>query len=74
MRMYLFDVCERIFARGAPQTAERYRERLRQAREAGAMLAVAREMVEEVEAVAGEQRARGLRERIEALLPGERGG
>lgn len=69
MRMYLFDVCERMFARGAPETAERYRQRLRQAREVEAMLAVAREMVQDVEELAGEQRARGLRERIEALMP-----
>lgn len=71
MRMYLFDVCERTFARGAPDKAMRYREHLREARDAQSMLAVAREMLDDVEALAGEQRARSLREKIEALMPDE---
>lgn len=68
-RMFLFDLCERTFARGAPTQAEHYRERLRQARAADAMLAVAQDMLMDVELVAGEDRARFLRERIESMLP-----
>lgn len=68
-RMFLFDLCERTFARGAPAQAEHYRERLRQARVADAMLAVAQDMLMDVELVAGEDRARFLRDRIESMLP-----
>lgn len=68
-RMFLFELCERTFARGAPTQAEHYRERLRQARAAGAMLAVAQDMLMDVELIAGEDRARFLRDRIESLLP-----
>lgn len=68
-RMFLFDLCERTFARGAPTQAEHYRERLRQARAADAMLAVAQDMLMDVELAAGEDRARFLRDRIESMLP-----
>jgi hypothetical protein len=68
-RMYLFDLCERTFARGAPAKAERFRERLRQARDGRSMLAVAEDMLMDLEELAGWERAQAVRERIEALVP-----
>jgi len=68
-RMYLFDLCERTFARGAPEKAERFRERLRQARDGRAMLLVAEDMLAGIEELAGWERAQAVRDRIEALLP-----
>jgi len=68
-RMYLFDLCERTFARGAPDKAERFRERLRQARDGRVMLLVAEDMLAGIEELAGWERAQAVRERIEALLP-----
>lgn len=68
-RMYLFDVCERTFSRGRPELAERLREGLRNARERASMLDVAEAMLGEIEALAGQDRARTVRDRIEALVP-----
>ncbi|XAH21082.1 hypothetical protein AAFF27_13665 [Xylophilus sp. GW821-FHT01B05] len=68
-RMFLFDICERMFVRRLPDKAEHYREALRQARDRDTMLAVAREIVADVEALAGTERADGLSERIAMLLP-----
>ena len=70
-RMFLFDMCERMFTRRAPQQAETFREALRTARDREKMLAVARDMVAEVEAHAGADRADGIRARIAMLLPAE---
>lgn len=70
VRMYLFDVCERTFTRGAPATAEAFRERLRNARDRAPMLAVADDLVAEIELLAGAARASTVRDRIDALLPG----
>lgn len=68
-RMFLFDLCERTFARGAPQQAGLFRERLRHARDGRAMLVVAQEMLVQLEELAGWERAQAVRDRIEALLP-----
>jgi hypothetical protein len=68
-RMFLFDICERMFARKVPVKAEEFREQLRQARDRETMLEVAREMLTLVEELAGSERAEGLRDRIEMLLP-----
>ena len=68
-RMFLFDICERMFARRSPEMAERFREALRNAKDREAMLAASREMIEEIEKVAGHERADSISERIAMLLP-----
>jgi len=68
-RMFLFDICERMFVRRLPEKAAHYREALRQARDRDAMLAVARQILADVEELAGAERADGLSERIAMLLP-----
>ncbi len=68
-RMFLFDICERMFARRGPDMADRFREALRSARDREAMLAAAREMIEEIEKIAGHERADSISERIAMLLP-----
>lgn len=70
-RMFLFDLCERMFARRDPALAERYRGELRGAKDRAAMLAVSRDMLEEIERVAGHERADSISERIAMLLPPE---
>lgn len=68
-RMFLFDLCERMFVRRDPLLAERFRELLREARDRDAMLAVAGAMLDEIEKAAGTERAESIRERIDRLLP-----
>ena len=68
-RMFLFDICERMFARRNPAKAQSLREALRQAKDRDAMLAVSREMIEEIEQVAGHERADSISERLAMLLP-----
>ena len=68
-RMFLFDICERMFARRAPDLAESFREALRNARDRSSMLDVSYTMLAEVESTAGPERANALRERIALLLP-----
>jgi len=68
-RMFLFDICERMFARRNPDMAERFREALRNAKDREAMLAASREMIEEIEKIAGHERADSISERIAMLLP-----
>lgn len=68
-RMYLFDTCERLFARRDPVLAQQLREALRAARDRCAMLDVSEAMFEEVALSAGAERAAGLRERFGQLLP-----
>lgn len=70
-RMFLFDMCERMFARRNPALAEQFREGLRNAKERESMLAVSREMMVQIEAVAGHERADSIAERIAMLLPTE---
>jgi len=70
-RMFLFDLCERMFVRRDPPRAERLRAALREARDREAMLAVAESMLGEIALAAGEERAASIRERIERLLPAE---
>lgn len=70
-RMFLFDICERMFARRNPAKAQSLREALRQAKDRDAMLAVSREMIEEIEQVAGPERADSISERLAMLLPVE---
>ena len=68
-RMFLFDLVERMFTRRWPELAEQFREALRNARDRDSMLAAAREMIAEIEAIAGHERADSISERIAMLLP-----
>lgn len=68
-RMFLFDLCERMFVRRDPVLAERLREALRAARDRTSMLATASTMLDEIEKMAGVARAEAIRERIDKLLP-----
>ena len=68
-RMFLFDICERMFARRSPEQAEIFREALRNAKDRETMLAVSREMIDEIEKVAGHERADSISERLAMLLP-----
>ena len=70
-RMFLFDLCERMFARRSPAQAESFRAALRDARDRASMLAVSREMLEAIEGAAGAERADTIRERLALLLPEE---
>jgi hypothetical protein len=70
-RMFLFDICERMFARRSPDLAESLREALRHARDRDTMLIAARLMISEIEQVAGYERADSISERIAMLLPPE---
>jgi hypothetical protein len=70
-RMFLFDICERMFARRAPEQAQAFREAYRSARDRESMLLVARDMMEAVEQIAGAERADSISERIAMLLPVE---
>ena len=68
-RMFLFDICERMFARRHPEMAEHFREALRNAKDRESMLAASRLILEHIETVAGQERASSIGERIEMLLP-----
>lgn len=70
-RMFLFDMCERMFARRAPEQAQMFRDAFRNARDRESMLAAARDMMEAVELVAGAERADSIGQRIAMLLPVE---
>jgi len=70
-RMYLFDICERMFARRNPQLATQYHAALRDARDRWSMLDVGEAMLEEVGYLAGAERAEAIRERMAQLLPQE---
>lgn len=68
-RMFLFDICERMFVRRDPKFALQMRDALREARDRNAMLTIAALMLTEIEKTAGVERAESLRERIDRLLP-----
>lgn len=68
-RMFLFDICERMFVRRDPKFALQMRDALREARDREAMLTIAALMLTEIEKAAGPERAESLRERIDKLLP-----
>lgn len=70
-RMFLFDMCERMFARRNPALAEQLRDGLNNAKNRESMLAISRDMMVQIEAVAGHQRADSIAERIAMLLPAE---
>eukprot|EP01030_Chromulinospumella_sphaerica_P000932 gene932-914_t len=56
-RMYLFDTCERLFARRDPVMAQHFREALRAAKDRTSMLDVGEAMFEEVALAAGAEPA-----------------
>ncbi|MDB5964529.1 MAG: hypothetical protein JWQ72_1029 [Polaromonas sp.] len=68
-RMFLFDICERMFVRKLPELAVSYRDQLRGARDRKSMLKIADNMLITVAEIAGQDRADGLSERIAMLLP-----
>ena len=70
-RMFLFDMCERMFARRDLAMAEHFRELLRNAKGREAMLNASRVMLEEIEKVAGHARADSISERLAMMLPVE---
>lgn len=70
-RMFLFDICERMFVRNFPAMATHYRNQLREARDRDSMMAIARDIILNVEEIAGPERADGLSQRIAMLLPPE---
>lgn len=70
-RMFLFDLSERLFAPRDKLLAQRFRDELREARDASAMLAVGRSMIAKVEQFAGSERADGISERLAKLLPAD---
>ncbi len=70
-RMYLFDICERMFARRNTILAENFREALRSARDRESMLDVGEALLQEISLLAGPERAATVRERMEQLLPAQ---
>ncbi len=68
-RMFLFDISERMFAPRHKEMAAQFRDALREARDASAMLAVSREMLISIEGMAGAARADAISERLAKLLP-----
>lgn len=70
-RMFLFDICERMFVRKMPELSNHFRDQLHAARDRESMMAIARDIVLNVEEIAGAERADGLSQRIAMLLPSE---
>lgn len=70
-RMFLFDLSERLFAPRDKALARHYRDALREARTASAMLKVGRALIADVDRLAGSERADGISERLAKLLPAD---
>lgn len=70
-RMYLFDMCERMFANRHEDKAQVLRHLLREARDLEALQAAALQLLQTVQEHAGDERADALRERLRHLLPQE---
>lgn len=70
-RMFLFDIVERMFVRKMPELANSLRDQLREARDRESMMVIAREIIINVEEIAGPDRADGLSERLAMMLPPE---
>ncbi|HSX94323.1 MAG TPA: hypothetical protein VLG41_15455, partial [Hydrogenophaga sp.] len=68
-RMFLFDLSDRMFAPRDRTLADRFRQALREARDASSMMAVGQEMLIEIERVAGTERAASISERLAKVLP-----
>ena len=69
LRMYMFDLCERMFANRAHDTAQHLRQRLREARDVDSMLAVRDELLLAIQLHAGAQRAETIRQQLMHMLP-----
>lgn len=69
-RMYLFDVCERMFARRHPDLAHHLRTALRNARDGDTLRHVAEELFAQVTHHAGDERAASLRAQVSAVWAG----
>ena len=69
--MFLFDIVERMFVRKMPELANSLRDQLRGAKDRESMLVIAREIITNVEEIAGPDRADGLSERLAMMLPTE---
>ena len=67
-RMYLFDMCERLFANRHEELAQQLRTQLREARDLTALREAGLVLLQAVEKHAGQDRAQSLRERLSALL------
>lgn len=68
-RMYLFDMAERFFARAQPELALQLRNLFREARDVAELVESAWLLLSHVKAVAGEDRAEGIRARLATMLP-----
>lgn len=68
-RMYLFDMAERFFARAQPELAAQLRGLLREARDVPELVESAWLVLSHIKAVAGEDRAEGIRMRLATMLP-----
>jgi hypothetical protein len=68
-RMYLFDICERLFARRDPDLAQQFHTALRDARTAGQHAGCGRGHARRSGYLAGTERAAAIRERMNQLLP-----
>ena len=69
VRMHLFDLCERMFAKPAPDTAEYLRTLLREARDVTSMLQARDQLLDAVDRHAGAERADALRQQLLRMLP-----
>jgi hypothetical protein len=69
VRIFLLDLNQRMFSRRDPALAERFLLGLRNATDREAMLSVSREMLVEIEAAAGPERADSIAERLAAIVP-----
>lgn len=67
-RMYLFDLCERLFANRQEALAQSLRQQLRAARDIVSLREAGLAMLDAVQEHAGEERASALREQLSALL------
>lgn len=67
-RMYLFDLCERMFAKRHEVLAQNLRTQLREARDLPALRSAGLALLDAVQQHAGEERAASLREQLAGLL------
>lgn len=67
-RMYLFDLCERMFAKRHEALAQSLRTQLREARDLPALRSAGQALLDAVQQHAGEERATTLREQLAGLL------
>ena len=66
--MFLFDIVKQMFLRNMPELANYLRDQLREARDRESMQVTSREIIENVEEIAGPDRADGLSERLAMMF------